>query len=71
MKVSYKTTQRIKESLTVVNDPLYLQLTNMTLQQIDDWIDTNVTNLTEAKNVLKIFAKILIFLVKHKIKVEG
>lgn len=53
MKIVAEKEQEEAEHFTLRKHPLY----KATPQQIDSWIDANVTNLQSAKAVLKVLAK--------------
>ena len=46
------------------SDALLMQLKAMTPTQAAAWVETNVTNLAQAKVVLKVFAKMLVIVAK-------
>jgi hypothetical protein len=47
------------------DDPLWQGLRTATYQQIDNWIDNNVTDLATARDVFKRLVKVVAFLVRE------
>jgi hypothetical protein len=47
------------------DDPLWKGLMTATYQQIDNWIDNNVTDLATARDVFKRLVKVVAFLVRE------
>jgi len=64
MKVNYVAPTEIKEKIAATTDPLILGLINKTPAEVAAWIDTHVTDLASAKEVLKAFGKVISYLVK-------
>lgn len=61
-EVEQQERELIRKQLTA--DNLVAQLKNRTPAQAEAWIDNNVNNLSDAKAVLKIMAKVLAFLAR-------
>lgn len=55
-----------KELQEILGDDFMVQIRTLTPQQVANWIDTNVNNLAEAKQVLKILAKVVVYIVRNK-----
>lgn len=72
--VEYKTAQAQKEllreaeTIEVYEDNLLKQLKNLTPQQAADWVQNNVTDLATAKTVLKVMAKVIVYLLRYKLR---
>ena len=47
------------------NDLILNGLMSATYPQIDTWIDNNVTNLVEAREVFKRLVKVMAYLIRH------
>jgi len=65
MQVNITASEKKKLKNLIKNDPIWSGLMGASYQQIDNWIDNNVTNLAEAKPVLKRLVKVVAFLVRH------
>jgi len=54
--------EKINDILNSINNDIsWNKLKSASYQQIDDWIDNNVTNLQEAKKVFKLLVKIIVY----------
>jgi len=65
MQVNLTASEKKKLINLVKDDAILHGLMTANYQQIDDWIDNNVTNLAEAKEVFKLLVKIVVYLIRH------
>lgn len=65
MKVDHKVSDRFKEISDIREDEILKSLSNMTTQQINNWVDNNVKNIEDVKKVLKKIIKFMKFFVKN------
>lgn len=65
MQVNITASEKKKIKNILDNDPIISALMTATYSQIDTWIDNNVTNVSEAREVFKRLVKIVVYLIRH------
>ena len=65
MPIQIRATQAQKDERTTRADALLQQMKSRTPAQIEAYIDANVNNLAQARDVLKLLAKAVVLLLRH------
>jgi len=65
MQINLTASEKKKLINLVKNDAILHGLMTANYQQIDNWIDNNVTNLATTREVFKRLVKIVVYLVRH------
>jgi len=65
MQINLTASEKKKLINVIKNDPILHGLMTATYQQIDNWIDNNVTDLASAMEVFKRLVKIVVYLIRH------
>ncbi len=66
MQINVQATQERKRKVNLGSDVAYTALSTKTPAEINQWIDSNVTDLASAKVVLKLLTRAVIHLLRAK-----
>ena len=64
MRIRHKASQELKDKAALKSDTVFQTLQSKTPQEAADYVDANVTDLASAKQMLKVFAKVIVVLAK-------
>lgn len=64
MSINVQANDQAKRQENINKDAQLQILLSKTPQQVDDWIETNVSNLTDVKLMLKRMSRLMIYLAK-------